>query len=232
MSRPLLTAKGNGTQPFTFPGISRGENSAHQLLISPGTHYCWVDRGTMGWEDGPTLLHMSNSAPLPGLPPTALSPLSFATMSWLCLTLALPPLANHTWRLPCHHIYIATLSQTWLTIALPPSVKHGWRLPATSQTRLTFALPPMSRTPCPIVPNVLDIQHLHLRAIYIVHCSWMNIAVCKQVSGWLILVIVYTWKLTYIWTLYHLCDSISICIKEMSLSHHMWWYLLMWQKIW
>ena len=175
---PYSLQKGNGTQPFTFPGISRGENSAHQLLISPGTHYCWVDRGTMGWEVCPTLPHMSNSDPLPVLPPTALSPLSFATMSQSCLTLALPSLVNHAWHLPCHHIYIATVSQTWLTIALPPSVKHGWRLPchqsdtanfylATSQTWLTFALPPMSRTPCPVAPNVLDIQHLHLRAIYI-----------------------------------------------------------------
>ena len=46
---PAVTVgvKGNGTQPFTFPGISLGENSAHQLLISPGTHYCWVGRGTV-----------------------------------------------------------------------------------------------------------------------------------------------------------------------------------------
>ena len=50
----------------------------------------------------------------------------------------------------------------------------------------------------------------------------MNIAVCKQVSGWLTLDIVYTWKLTYSWTLYHLCDSMSIFIKQMSLSYHMW----------
>ena len=100
----LLTLKGNGTesvisarctQPFTFPGISRGENSAHKLLISPGTHYCWVDRGTMGWEVCPTLLHMSNSAPLSALPPTTLSPLSFATMSQSCLTFALPPSVKH-----------------------------------------------------------------------------------------------------------------------------------------
>ena len=44
-SLSLATVKGNGTesvisarctQPFTFPGISLGENSAHQLLISPG----------------------------------------------------------------------------------------------------------------------------------------------------------------------------------------------------
>ena len=192
----------------------------------------------MGWEVCPTVLHMSNSAPLPVLPPTSLSPLSFATMSQSCLTLSLATISQSCLTLPCHHIYIATVSQTWLTIALPPSVKHGWRLPchqsdtadfylATSQTRLTFSLPPMSRTPCPVAPNVLDIQHLHLRAIYIVHCSWMNIAVCKQVSGWLTLDIVYTWKLMYSWTLYHLCDSMSIFIKQMSLSHHMWWYLLM-----
>ena len=187
MSRSPLIAKGNGTesvistrctQPFTFPGISLGENSAHQLLISPGTHYCWVDRGNMGWEVCPTLLHMSNSAPLPVLPPTTLSPLSLATMSQSCLTLTLPP------YLHCHHqsnminYCLATISQTRLTLSCHQSDTADFYL-ATSQTRLTFALPPMSRTLCPFAPNVLDIQHLHLRAIYIVHCSWVNIAVCK-----------------------------------------------------
>ena len=93
-----------------------------------------------------------------------------------------------------------------------------------------FALPPMSRTPCPVVPNVLDIQHLHLRALYIAQLSWMNIAVCKQVSDSLTLDIVCIWKLTHSWTLYHLCDFISISIKQMSLSHHNGWYLQMWQK--
>ena len=144
-------------------------------------------------------------------------------------------------------IQISSLSNVTITACFKPPVRHGWLLPclqsdtanfylASSQTRLTFALPPstlppMSRTPCSVVPNVLNIQHLHLRAILVVHCSWMNIAVCKQVSGWLTLDIVYTWKLTYSWTLYHLCDFISIFIKQMSLSHHVWWYLLMWQKI-
>ena len=92
------TVKGNGTesvisarctQPFTFPGISLGENSAHQQLISPGTHYCWVDRGNVGWEVCPTLLHLSNSAPLPALPPSTLPPLSFSS--------ALPPWVKHIW---------------------------------------------------------------------------------------------------------------------------------------
>ena len=136
----VLTLKGNGTesvisalctQPFAFPGISRVDNLAHQLLISSGTHDCWVDRGTMGWEVCPTLLHMRKSAPLPLLPPTALSPLSFATMSQSCLTLALPPLVNHAWRLPCHHqsnminYCLATISQPF---ALPP-VRHCRLLP-------------------------------------------------------------------------------------------------------
>ena len=65
---------------------------------------------------------------------------SFATMSQLCLTLALPPLVNHAWRLPCHHIYIATVSQTWLTIALPPSVKHGWFLSCHQSDTADFCL--------------------------------------------------------------------------------------------
>ena len=190
-----------------------GENSAHQLLISPGTHYCWVYRGTMGWEVCPTILHLSNSAPF--LPPWVLPP-------WVnhVLILALPP------YLHCHHqsnminYYLATISPNTVDVCL-----------ATSQTRLTFALPPMSRTPCPVAPNALDIQPLHLRAIYTVHCSWMNIAVCKQVSGWLTLHIVYIWNLAHSWTLYNLCDSISIFSKQMSLSHHVRWYLLMWQKI-
>ena len=251
VSRSPLTAKGNGTesvisarctQPFTFPGISLGENSAHQLLISPVPI-------TAGWAEAPWdekfAQHFYTWVTVLPYQPCHQQP---------CHHYRLPPWVNHVWRLPCHHIYIATISQTRLTIALPPSVKHGWRLPChqsdtadfclatsqtrltfvlppTSQTRLTFALPPMSRTPCPVVTNVLDIQHLRLRAIYTVHCSWMNIAVCKQVSGWLTLDIVYTWKLTYSWILYHLCDPISIFIKQISLSHHLWRYLLMWQKL-
>ena len=68
------------------------------------------------------------------------------------LTYTLPPWVNQDQPFPCHHqsntvdFYIATISQSGSTIALPPSVKHGW-----------LALPPMSRTPCPVVPNVLDI---------------------------------------------------------------------------
>ena len=148
-----------------------------------------------------------------------------ATISQTRLTFALPPV-KHGWLLPCHQsdtadFCLATTSQTRLTFALPPPVRHGW----------LSALPPMSRTPCPVVSNVLDIQYLRLRAIYIVYCSWMNIAVCNQVSGCLTLYVVYIWKLTYSWTLYHLCDSISISIKQMSLSHHVTWYLPMWQKI-
>ena len=170
-------------------------------------------------------------------------------MSQSCLTFALPPLVNHAWLYLATisqsqiNYFFATISQTWLTFALPPSVRHGWLslppsvrhgwlLATISQTRRTpchrqsdtadFALPPMSRTPCPVVTNVLDIQHLHLRALYTVNFSWMNIAVCKQVSGSLSLDIVCIWKLTQSWTLYHLCDAISIAIKQMSLSHHMW----------
>ena len=138
-------------------------------------------------------------------------------MSQSCLTFALPPLVNHAWlylatisQLQINYFF-ATISQTWLIFALPPSVRHGW-----------LSLPSMSRTPCPVATNVLDIQHLHLRALYIVHFSRMNIAVCKQVPGSLTLDTVCIWKLTQSWTLYHLCDAISISIKQMSLSHHMW----------
>ena len=130
------------------------------------------------------------------------------------------------------------------TISLPPSVKHGWLLPCHQQSDTTDfpchhqsvttdfpchhqsdtadSLPPMSRTPCPVVSNVLDIQHLHLRALYSVHFSSMNIAVCKQMSSWLIVDIVYKWKLTHSWTLYHLYDLVSIFIKQMSLCHRVW----------
>ena len=154
MSRPLLTAKGNGTQAFTFPGISHRDNSAHQLLISPGTHCCWVDRGTMGWEVCPTLLHMSNSAPLPALPPTALSPLfvchhelimfnfSLATISQSRLMFTLPP------YLHCHrqsnmiNYCLATISQTRLTFTLPP-VRHRWLLPCHQCLERLVPLSPM-----------------------------------------------------------------------------------------
>ena len=129
----------------------------------------------------------------------------------------------------CHHqsnsidFYIATVSQTRLTF-----------LATISQTRLTFpchqqsdtadfSLPPVSRTPCPVAPNVLDIQSVHLRAIYSVHFRWMNIAVCKQMSGWLIVDTVHLWKLAHSCILYHLCDSISIFIKHISLSQQMWY---------
>ena len=204
------SVKGNGTesvisarctQPFTFPGISLGENSAHQLLISLGTLYCRVNRDTMGWEVCPTLLHLS--APLPALTPLTLSP-SWC-QSWIIFR--------------CHHqsvtinFYFATISQVRLTIhchhqsiminyCLATSVRHGWLLPCHHQSDTAdFSLPPVSRTPCPFVPNVLDIQSLLLRAIYIVHCSWMNIAVCKQVSGWLTLDTFHLWKLTQLNTL-------------------------------
>ena len=202
-SLSLATVKGNGTesvisarctQPFTFPGISLGENSAHQLLISPGILYCRVGRGTMWWEVCRTLLHLSISAPLPALPPATL-----------------PPSVNHCWLLPCHlqsnsiDFYIATISQTRLTF-----------LATISQARLTFpchqqsdtadfSLPPLSRTPCPVVTNVLDIQSVHLRAIYTVHFRWMNIAVCKQMSGWLILDTVHLWSP-------HTAEHSTICV--------------------
>ena len=184
----------------------------------------------MGWEVCPTLLHLSISAPLP----------------------ALPPSVNHGWLLPCHlqsnsiDFYIATISQTRLTFpchqqsgtadfSLSPAVRHGWLfLVTSSQARLTFpchqqsdtadfSLPPVSRTPCSVATNVLDIQSVYLRAIYSVHFRWMNIAVCKQMSGWLIFYPVHLWKPTHSWTLYHLCDSISIYIKQISLSQHMWY---------
>ena len=239
-SLSLATVKGNGTesvvsarctQPFTFPGISLGENSAHQLLISPGTLYCRVDRGTMGWEVCPTLLHLIISA-LPGLPPATLPP--SVKFYWLLHWHR----QSDTADFPCHH------QSDTVDFSLSPSVRHGWLFLATiSQTRLTFpchqqsdtadfSLPPVSRTPCPLAPNVLDIQSGHLGAIYSVHFRWMNIAVSKQMSGWLILDNVHLWKPTHSWTLYHLCDSISIFIKHISfISANVIWYFLMWQKI-
>ena len=95
-----------------------------------------------------------------------------ATISQPWLSFTLPPLANQDQLLHCHH------SQTRLTFTLPPSVNQDQLLPChlQSDTAHFFALPPVSRTPCPVVSNVLDIQHMHLRAIYIVHFSWMNIA--------------------------------------------------------
>ena len=142
--------------------------------------------------------------------------------------------------LPCHlqsssiDFYIATISHTRLTclaticqarltfpchqqsgtadFSLSPAVRHA-----------DFSLPPVSRTPCPVATNVLDIQSVHLKAIYSVHFRWMNIAVCKKMSGWLIFYPVHLWKPTHSWTLYHLCDSISIYIKQISLSQHMWY---------
>ena len=159
-------------------------------------------------------------------------------MSQSCLTFALPSLVNHAWLYLATisqsqiNYFFPTISQTWLTFALPPSIRHGWLLATISQTRLTpchhqsdtaDSLPPMSRTPCPVVTNVLDIQHLQLRALYTVHVSWMNIAVCKQVSGWLTGYCLHMEAHTQSWTLYHLCDSISISIKQMSLSHHVWY---------
>ena len=231
-SLSLATVKGNGTesvisarctQPFTFPGISLGENSAHQLLISPGTLYCRVDRGTMGWEVCPTLLHLIISVPLPALPPATLPP--SVKFYWLLHCHR----QSDTADFPCHH------QSDTADFSLSPSVRHGWLfLVTSSQTRLTFpchqqsdtadfSLPPVSRTPCPVATNVLDIQSVHLRAIYSVHFRWMNIAVCKQMSGWLILDTVHLWKPTHSWTLYHFCDSISIFIKHISLSQQMWY---------
>ena len=98
---------------------------------------------------------------------------------------------------PCHHQsnsidFLCHHQSDTADFSLSPSVRHGWLFLATiSQTRLTFpchqqsdtadfSLPPVSRTPCPVAPNVLDIQSVHLRAIYSVHFRWMNIAVCKQ----------------------------------------------------
>ena len=125
--------------------ISWGRIQHFELLISPGTHYCWVDRGSMGREVCLTLRHMSNSAPLPVLPPTTLSPLvshvdvCLATMSQSCLTFALPPLVNHAW------LYLATISQTQLTFSLPPLVRINYFIVTTRQTWLSFALPPSVR---------------------------------------------------------------------------------------
>ena len=105
-----------------------GENLTHQQLISPGTHYCWVGRGSTGWEVCLTLRHMSNSAPLPALPPTTLLPLSFATMSQACLTFALPPSVNHDW------LYLVTISQSRLAFTLPPSVSQDQLFPCHHQS--------------------------------------------------------------------------------------------------
>ena len=155
-------------------------------------------------------------------------------MSQSCLTFALPPLVNHAWlylaTISQSHInyFFATISQTWLTFLA--TISQTRLTPCHHQSDTADSLPPMSRTPCPVATNVLDIQHLHLRALYIAQFSWMNIAVCKQVSGSLTLDIVCIWKLTQSWTLYHLCDSISMSIKQMSLSHPNGWYLQMWQK--
>ena len=30
------------------------------FFVPPGTHHCWVDRGSMEWDVCPTLLHMTN----------------------------------------------------------------------------------------------------------------------------------------------------------------------------
>ena len=147
-SLSLATVKGNGTesvisarctQPFTFPGISLGENSAHQLLISPGTLYCRVDRGTTGWEACPTLLHLIISVPLPALPPATLPPsvkfywlLPLATVSQTRLTF-LATISQTRLTFPCHH------QSDTADFSLPPSVSHGWLfLVTSSQTRLTF----------------------------------------------------------------------------------------------
>ena len=38
-------------------------NAIHnfQIFVPPGTHYCWVCRGSMEWEVCPTLLHTTSS---------------------------------------------------------------------------------------------------------------------------------------------------------------------------
>ena len=111
----------------------------------------------------------------------------FATISQTRLTIAchhqsntvdycLPPSVKHGWLLLCHH------QSNTVDHCLPPSVKHGWPFfchhqsntvdhyfATISQTRLTIALSPMSRAPCPFVPNALDIKQQQLTAIYIVH---------------------------------------------------------------
>ena len=128
------------------------------------------------------------------------------------MTFTLPPSVKFDWLLHCHH------QSGTADFSLSPAVRQGWLFLVTS-----ISLPPLSRTPCPVVTNVLDIQSVHLRAIYTVHFRWMNIAVCKQMSGWLILDTVHLWKPTHSWTLYHLCDSISIFITQISLSQYMWY---------
>ena len=114
----------------------------------------------MGWEVCPTLLHMSNSAPFPALPP-------WVNHGWL---FTLPPSIRQSWLLDCHHqsdtadLYLATISQSRLTVTLPPSVKHGWLLRCHHQLDTAdICLATMSRTPCPVVANVLDIQHLQMK---------------------------------------------------------------------
>ena len=55
--------------PWYWNSLLYGENSVHflqlmpftifQFFVPPGTHYCWVSRGSMEWEVCPTLLHMA-----------------------------------------------------------------------------------------------------------------------------------------------------------------------------
>ena len=127
-------------------------------------------------------------------------------------TISLPPSVKHGWlSLP------PSVRHGWLS--LPPSIRHGWH-----------SLPPLSRTPCPVVTNVPNIQHLHLRTLYTVHFSWMNIAVCKQVSGSLTLDIVCIWKLTQSWTLYHFVRFHKHIYQANVIISSYVTYLLMWQK--
>ena len=138
-------------------------------------------------------------------------------------TISLPPSVKHGWlSLP------PSVRHGWLS--LPPSIRHGWFSLPPSVRHGWHSLPPLSRTPCPVVTNVLDIQHLHLKTLYTVHFSWMNIAVCKQVSGSLTLDIVCIWKLTQSWTLYHFVQFHKHIYQANFIISSYVTDLLMWQK--
>ena len=58
-----MTTHVQQTLPFPWQG---GHQCSLQLLIqpwtsAPGTHYGWVDRGSMEYEVYPTLLHMAST---------------------------------------------------------------------------------------------------------------------------------------------------------------------------
>ena len=80
------------SRPFSSPRtIKVGTYSSLQLLIqswicTPGTHYNWVDKGSVGYKAYPTLLHMTNTgnqilSPMP-YPPGHRLPHSFLS-SWM-----------------------------------------------------------------------------------------------------------------------------------------------------